>query len=134
MNTTCAHPECEKERAQAGFRPDGKPIYRKKCDKHYREELASKKGFNSIKEYYNSIHPIRKHKKDYCENIDGRLGFVCTSVILIKSVQLHVDHIDGDPSNENVTNYQTLCASCHAYKGAINEDHKSPGRVTLGLK
>ena len=28
----------------------------------------------------------------------------------------HVDHIDGDWRNNDPTNYQALCASCHSHK------------------
>lgn len=96
-------------------------------------ELARKKGFSSIQEYRNSIHPYKRWKKDYCENLDGRLGYVCTSTIKI-STQLELDHIDGNPSNNVYENFQTLCSCCHVYKTIINEDHKSPGRTLLEIR
>lgn len=61
-------------------------------------------------------------KKDYCENIDGRLGFKCTTTIL-GPYQLQLDHIDGDRYNNDPNNHQTLCACCHAYKTHIEQDH-----------
>ena len=56
----------------------------------------------------------RKHKKDHCE----QCGFVA-----LHTVQLDVDHIDGDRTNNNPNNLQTLCANCHRLKTHTNEDH-----------
>ena len=66
-------------------------------------------------------------RKDYCENVDGRLGHVCTTTIVIEG-QLQVDHIDGNPANNDRSNHQTLCADCHIVKTHLNEDWKTPGR------
>jgi len=108
-------------------------------------KTARKNGFKSIQEYINSLHPYRKYRKDYCENIDGRLGFKCTTTTppqeLIEKVidsgyyegHLQVDHIDGVPSNNDPDNLQTLCACCHNFKTAMNKDYLSPGRKGLGL-
>lgn len=100
---------------------------------HSTAKLAKKKGFSTIQEYRNSIHPYKRWKKNYCENLDGRLGYVCTSTIKI-STQLELDHIDGNPSNNVYENFQTLCSCCHVYKTIINEDHKSPGRKLLEIR
>ena len=145
----CSHPECNEPRAFAGWRTDNKAIWRKKCLTHYHEELHSKRGvanqteyqqliarqngFDSITEYKNSIHPSRRHRKTYCENIDGRLGFKCTTTILMLA-QLDGDHIDGNPSNNDPSNIQTLCSCCHTYKTIMNGDSKTPGRKALGIK
>lgn len=145
----CSHPECSEARAFAGWQKNNRAIWRKKCLKHYREELHSKrgvgneteyktllaknKGFNSLTEYANSIHPYRKYRKSYCENLDSRLGFVCTTTIIIPA-QLEVDHIDGNPGNNDPSNLQTLCGCCHTYKSFICEDYKTPGRKTLSIK
>jgi hypothetical protein len=108
-------------------------------------KLAEENGFTSITEYKNSTHPYRKYRKNFCENIDGRLGFKCTTTAppqelieeLIESGyyegHLQVDHIDGDPSNNDPDNLQTLCACCHVFKTAIDKDYLSPGRKELGL-
>ena len=42
----------------------------------------------------------KKYRLEYCENIDGRLGFKCTTTIIDTAYQLEVDHID-----ENYNSY-----------------------------
>ncbi len=59
--------------------------------------------------------PWWRHKKSYCE----QCGFIA-----MVSAQLHVDHIDGNNSNNDPENYQTLCANCHALKTYKNADWK----------
>lgn len=61
------------------------------------------------------------HKKKYCENIDGHLGFKCP----VPSKELWVgfeigcldlDHIDGNHSNNVPDNVKTYCKLCHNKK------------------
>jgi|TARA_Y100000310_G_scaffold147454_1_gene146729 5-methylcytosine-specific restriction endonuclease McrA len=101
----------------AGFETNGEYI---NC-------LAEKAGFISHSDRLNSKHPYRKYRKDYCENIDGRLGFKCTATItedMIKAGVLEVDHIKprtkGGTNDEE--NLQTLCCNCHKIKGWLFED------------
>jgi len=55
-------------------------------------------------------------RKDYCENIDGRLGFKCQVIIMDKFIQLDADHINNDHSDSRPENIQTLCKMCHPMK------------------
>jgi hypothetical protein len=57
----------------------------------------------------------RKQKKDHCE----RCNFIPEDM-----VQLDVDHIDGNRSNNDSSNIQTLCANCHRLKTKQNQDWK----------
>jgi hypothetical protein len=97
------------------------------------ELRAKEAGFASYVDYMNSKHSYRKHRKNYCENIDGRLGYICNYPIKI-SAQLQVDHINGDPSDDREENCQTLCANCHTYKTHISKDYSTPGRKKMKTK
>lgn len=63
-------------------------------------------------------------KKDYCENVDGRLGFHCTTTIE-HSCMLTVDHKDGNKENNDPENLTTYCACCHNYKTVVFGDHRN---------
>lgn len=129
----CEEPGCNNPGQHMGkYKKDGTPSRRKRCPKHHAEHQARKKGLTA-REWENSFHPYRKHRKDYCENVDGRLGFVCTTTIVWDGM-LDVDHIDGDPSNNDPDNLQTICKCCHAYKGWKEQDWLTPGRKALGVK
>ena len=52
----------------------------------------------------------QKNKKDYCEKCGG-------------TEKLHIDHIDGNRSNNELTNLQTLCKDCHHIKSLKNNDY-----------
>lgn len=93
------------------------------------EQTAAKHGM-TVNEYLNSKHPYRKHRKEYCENRDKRLGFKCNYKIRF-SGQLTVDHINGIPWDNRPENLQTLCCNCHTYKTYVNKDYATPGRKTL---
>lgn len=63
---------------------------------------------------YRSRH--YKSKKLHCE--------LCGFVAEHRS-QLDLDHIDGNHSNNNPENLQTLCANCHRLKTQENKDWES---------
>ena len=56
-----------------------------------------------------------KYEVPYCENIDGRLGYICTYTVP-HICTLGVDHINEVHDDNRRENLQTLCASCHGYK------------------
>ncbi|MHC4708741.1 MAG: HNH endonuclease signature motif containing protein [Planctomycetota bacterium] len=53
------------------------------------------------------------YKSDHCQSC----GFVP-----VNRVQLDVDHIDGNRTNNDPDNLQTLCANCHRLKTYLNKD------------
>ena len=129
----CSVDGCDNDCQVYGKRKDGTRTFRKICQQHHVEYCATNKGM-SVTEWTNSFHPYRKYRKDYCENIDGRLGFICTTNIVWDGM-LDVDHIDGNAlNNDDASNLQTLCKCCHAYKGNMNKDYLTPGRKALGIK
>ena len=89
----------------------GNGRYHDKCSFHHKSKYGMG-GFN-----------YKNYRKDYCENIDGRLGYICESKIVAPRWQLEVDHIDGDNTNNDPANLQTLCANCHRYKTMLNEEN-----------
>jgi len=98
-----------------------------------KEELAISEGYEDATARRNAKHRYRWALKTYCENVDSRLGFRCTTTIMLSS-QLEIDHIDGNPSNDEGKNLQTLCGCCHTYKTLTEKDYLTPGRKALGLK
>ena len=93
----------------------GQPRRRGRCSTHHYEFQATKKGM-SANQWLNSFHSYKKYRKEYCENIDSRLGFKCTTTIIDMYYQLEVDHIDNNHDNNTEGNHQTLCACCHRIK------------------
>lgn len=115
-------PKCEIKDCTRPADNAGNGNYHKLCSHHHK-----------IK--YNIANSAYKaHRKDYCENEDGRFGYFCTASIVDPRYQLTVDHIDGDPSNNDPDNLETLCYNCHCLKTRMFNDNLTPGRKTLGLK
>ena len=115
-------------------------------DRNLRE--AKEKGYPSVTAMRNSKHPYRKFRKNYCENIDKRLGFRCTYTppppeLILEAYEnghlkenyyeawLDVDHKDGNPFNNTEENVQTLCKCCHNWKTLKDGDNLTAGRKTL---
>lgn len=96
----------------------------------YLNAQARKAGFKNLTEQRNSTHPYKRFRKDYCENIDGRLGYKCTSTIVWDGM-LDVDHKNGRPNDNRERNLQTLCKCCHAYKTNKSKDYATIGRKRL---
>ena len=58
-------------------------------------------------------NPRKLYLSDRCD----RCGFIAEN-----KCQLDIDHIDGDHSNNDPSNIQTLCANCHRLKTWLNGD------------
>ena len=127
INKGCSNPAHKlKEKSPNYF------YYANKCSSCIKRVAAEKRGL-TLTQYNNLYHPYRKFRKDFCENVDARLGFKCTTTVIWDGM-LDVDHKNGNPSDNRKSNIQTLCKCCHAYKTSINEDHKSPGRAFFGIR
>jgi hypothetical protein len=105
--TKCIVTGCDKPGQNMGIkRKDGTTRYRATCEKHH----ATKYGIGDW--------VYKKYRKDYCENVDGRLGFMCTTTILLEHAEnmLDTDHINNNHDDNSKSNMQTLCACCHRIK------------------
>ncbi len=83
-----------------------------------RKDAATLNSAWRCKNKYNATNdalyrPHKQFKKEYCEEC---------SFIAKHPSQLHVDHVDGNNSNNDPENLRTLCANCHAYKTAMRAD------------
>lgn len=50
-----------------------------------------------------------------------------------KKLTLHVDHINGDPSNDSPENMRLLCPNCHSQTSFLGAANKGRGRAAQGL-
>ena len=111
----CEVPGCNKPGQHLGkYYKNGEPKRRAKCSKHH----GLKYGLLNW--------DYKQYRKDYCENIDARLGFKCTTTIIDPEWQLDADHINGDPNSHKIMGakaIQTLCKCCHAIKTRDNQDY-----------
>ena len=74
------------------------------------------------------IPGIKIHKKDFCENKDGHLGFLCpvkTNLWKDYLESLDLDHLDGDHMNNTPDNVKTYCKLCHNRKSKETGDWDS---------
>ena len=73
-----------------------------------------------------TVDGITFHKKKFCENKDGILGFICPMdkdrYNEFPSDIYHMDHLDGNHHNNTLENLKTFCAVCHTRKGKENGD------------
>ncbi len=51
-----------------------------------------------------------------------------------KEITLHVDHVNGDPSNNHPENLRLICPNCHSQTPFLGNANKGRGRGSLGLK
>jgi len=87
--------------------------------------LAKKNGLNKdgTQRYKNicSAHSKRRHEGLY-NGYEKEILCNCCGFVADHSIQLDVDHIDGDHNNDELDNLQTLCANCHRLKTWTNQD------------
>jgi 5-methylcytosine-specific restriction endonuclease McrA len=50
-----------------------------------------------------------------------------------KPITLHVDHINGDPSNDHPDNLRLICPNCHSQTKFLGAANKGRGRGFLGI-
>ncbi|TXG79480.1 MAG: HNH endonuclease [Spirochaetes bacterium] len=96
----CKKPSCSKSFEQSRKNK----VY---CSRHCKTTHKTNRSKGRKKKPYTIF------KKDYCENC---------KFVPIHPCQLDVDHIDGDHSNNELSNLRTLCANCHRLKTFMNKD------------
>jgi cytochrome c553 len=121
---TCINQGCYNDCACRDWKVSGLPSIRTECSTC---ALARKKG--------KMRDGVLYHKKAYCENRDGHLGFLCPFDVTLEdwkdpkifSHLLEMDHKDGSGavSNNAVENVETLCKLCHGRKGMMSNDFYS---------
>lgn len=94
-----------------GYSPQGKKLWR--CKKVRVEEFKKRE------------RPWLSYRGTKCEHC----GFIPEH-----PCQLDVDHIDGNNSNNDPSNYQTLCANCHRLKTYRNKDWQIKEPLVQGLE
>lgn len=50
-----------------------------------------------------------------------------------KPITLHVDHVNGDASNNHPTNLRLICPNCHSQTEFLGAANKGRGRGSLGI-
>ena len=86
--------KCKQRPAAINYYKDGKPYYRKLCEKCLR---------NGINHGVPKWHQYGYEKKEVCEKCNYKSKH---------SEVFNVFHIDGDLNNCRPTNLKTICANC----------------------
>ncbi len=120
------------------------------CNKECKWSYQSNNKYCSVK--CASQSKAKQHREDFW---DGKLtridrptartyiaevrGYKCeipecgVTEWLGKPLTLHVDHTNGDSSNDHPTNLRLLCPNCHYQTEFLGAANKGRGRKSLGL-
>jgi hypothetical protein len=108
----CVNLGCDKD---IGVRNWGNWSFKTECSR-----CQSDRKKNIIRE------GVTIHKKKFCENHDGHLGFLCPVPDRGNwkgfEMALDLDHIDGDHMNNDPDNVKTYCKPCHGRKSVEQGD------------
>jgi 5-methylcytosine-specific restriction endonuclease McrA len=111
----CINPGCSNTVTIRHWSAQGDPSLKTECG---RCQGARKTG--------KEIEGVTIHKKKYCQNKDGMLGFTCpmdpTRYDEFPSDIYQMDHFDGNHNNNTPENLITFCSICHTTKGKRNGD------------
>jgi len=102
----------------------------KMCEGIYRSNEHKRKFFSGLLEKRIDRPTARKYlaeERDYkCE--------VCSlSDWQGNPITLHVDHLNGDPSNDHPDNLRLICPNCHSQTEFLGGANKGRGRGSLGI-
>ena len=111
----CINEGCKNIVAIRHWSAQGIPSLKTECSKCTNARKKNKK-----------IVGIIFHKKHFCENKDGILGFICPMdkdrYNEFSSDIYHMDHLDGNHHNNTLNNLITFCSICHTRKGKESGD------------
>ena len=114
----CVNPGCDRKVAVRHWSAQGDPSLKTECSS------CSRARIKNIQ-----LPGITFHKKDYCENNSGKLGFICPIIperySTLPADIYQMDHVDGNHHNNDPDNLMTLCCICHAVKGREHGDFNS---------
>ncbi|MGI0076096.1 MAG: HNH endonuclease signature motif containing protein [Nitrosopumilaceae archaeon] len=119
------------------------------CDKHFKYNKSSKTGKYCSRKC-NGAHKKRLYKEQWylgkLAHLDRNTirryltedrGYQCAvcglNEWLDKIITLHVDHINGDPGNDNPNNVRLICPNCHSQTLFLGAANKGRGRKSQGL-
>ena len=111
----CANTGCGKLVTVARYNQNGTAKWRPVCGHCSQAQIGSYP-------YAGGVVPFRQNK---CSNVNGKLGFKCSTNFKLIPEGIYItetDHINGDDSNNKLSNLQELCVTCHKIKSQIFGD------------
>ena len=100
------------------------------CSAKHRSEEHKRNFFSGLLEKRIDRPTARK----YLAEVRGYKCEVCSvSDWQGKPITLHVDHKNGDPSNDHPDNLRLICPNCHSQTEFLGGANKGRGRGSLGI-
>lgn len=99
------------------------------CSGLYKKEVHKQKFFSGLLDRIE-----RPTARKYLAEARGYACEVCgLSDWQGKSITLHVDHVNGDPSNDHPDNLRLICPNCHSQTEFLGAANKGRGRGSLRI-
>ena len=125
MKSVCLH--CSKE-FEYGHSSTGK-FCSNRCNGDFKSTEHKKKFFSGLLKKID-----RPTARKYLAEENGYKCEICgVDSWQGKPITLHVDHVNGDPSNDHYTNLRLLCPNCHSQTEFLGAANKGRGRGSLGI-